>query len=543
VKSRVGPEMKQDLLLFSWSWRPWVAVDCWRPGSEEWLDDRRTRGVAELREETSQRGAIPVGARGGLGVNREIAGSSSLERLESPQSRIRVSAGFMAGELGVNIVCRQGGGFWRTCQLWRSAAAGRCRCGGTRAEERVHNHHPPNNSRRSGGAETERRRGEARGCGAEEHLLGGRGRRREERLASPGSCVLYRALGFVGLGWGGRMAHGGYAGRRVAEGRPVGRRPKVLRAENKSSKQKSNSLKKQIRSTERFLRKNLPPEVRKAQEKKLEQLKQQQETEIRLAIERKTFLRDRKKKFFERRKIERLIRRLEKQQRTSTAHITEENISNQLSKLKEDLEYVRFFPKTEKYVPLFIGGDDTLIVEKRNKLRKQIKANLIAAAAGGKDLEETGSEDDGLLDTSDDDFFLNGSSSDEVDADDEWTDKSTREPASSASGKAASGMSSDEKNQRQVSARALMPPPRPFKHSSKYSGHGSRSMSSSSRRNQSFGKMELSTTSSNTSNSRSGPSKNWGSSSARADNSSNLSSNSDARKPRRKRRPKKKKQV
>lgn len=38
---------------------------------------------------------------------------------------------------------------------------------------------------------------------------------------------------------------------------------------------------------------------------------------------------------------------------------------------------------------------------------------------------ETGSEDDGLLDTSDDDFFLNGSSS-EVEADDEWTDKSTR---------------------------------------------------------------------------------------------------------------------
>lgn len=41
-------------------------------------------------------------------------------------------------------------------------------------------------------------------------------------------------------------------------------------------------------------------------------------------------------------------------------------------------------------------------------------------------LTETGSEDDGLLDPSDDDFFLNGSSSDDADADDEWTDKSTR---------------------------------------------------------------------------------------------------------------------
>ncbi|MQL86270.1 hypothetical protein Taro_018797 [Colocasia esculenta] len=27
VKCRVGPEMNQDLLLFSWSWRPGVAVD------------------------------------------------------------------------------------------------------------------------------------------------------------------------------------------------------------------------------------------------------------------------------------------------------------------------------------------------------------------------------------------------------------------------------------------------------------------------------------------------------------------------------------
>ncbi|MQL75911.1 hypothetical protein Taro_008290 [Colocasia esculenta] len=46
-------------------------------GTEGWLDDRRTRGVAELREETPWRGAIPVGARGGFGVNREIAGEIS----------------------------------------------------------------------------------------------------------------------------------------------------------------------------------------------------------------------------------------------------------------------------------------------------------------------------------------------------------------------------------------------------------------------------------------------------------------------------------
>ncbi|MQL77648.1 hypothetical protein Taro_010065 [Colocasia esculenta] len=112
VKSMVGPEMKQDLLLFCWNWRPRVAVDWLESilvdvdflnlaaigvdtkggGTEERLDERRTRGVAELREETSRRGAIPMGARGGLGVNREILylGASACSReADSDQVRYR----------------------------------------------------------------------------------------------------------------------------------------------------------------------------------------------------------------------------------------------------------------------------------------------------------------------------------------------------------------------------------------------------------------------------------------------------------------------
>lgn len=51
------------------------------------------------------------------------------------------------------------------------------------------------------------------------------------------------------------------------------------------------------------------------------------------------------------------------------------------------LHGMQFFPKTEKYVSLFNGGDDSEIVGRRNRLREQIKANLVAAAASGKDLE------------------------------------------------------------------------------------------------------------------------------------------------------------
>ncbi|RDX66354.1 efg1 [Mucuna pruriens] len=331
------------------------------------------------------------------------------------------------------------------------------------------------------------------------------------------------------------MAHGAYNKRRVSATRRSNSKP--LGIAKKPKPKPSVSLKNQIRSLERMLRKSLPPEVREAQEQKLEALKRQQEIHTRLAAERKIFLRDRKIKFFERRKIERRIRRLEKLHRASSSSSSSsaaQPYSDQLSTLKQDLQYVMYFPKNEKYVPLFTGGDDSELVVRRNGLRKQIEDRLIAAAASGKDLEETGSEDDGLLDLSDDDFFLAGSSSDEADADDEWTDKSTREQASSASGKGVSGMSSDEKNQRQISARALMPPPRPS--NMKLSRFGS-----SSGQKSSIQRSEIST-SSNTSNSKSSSDfKVRGPSRSGTGQGSSLSSNSDAHKPRRKRRPKKKK--
>ena len=47
-----------------------------------------------------------------------------------------------------------------------------------------------------------------------------------------------------------------------------------------------------------FAPKDLPSEVKEAQERKLEELKKQQELHDHLAVERKLFLRDKKIKFF-----------------------------------------------------------------------------------------------------------------------------------------------------------------------------------------------------------------------------------------------------
>ncbi|KNA24132.1 hypothetical protein SOVF_018650 [Spinacia oleracea] len=311
-----------------------------------------------------------------------------------------------------------------------------------------------------------------------------------------------------------KMPHGGYGKRQVAE-RKVSSSHRSKAIGGVAKKPKAASLKNQIRSIERLLRKDLPPEIKAAQEKKLEGLRKQQDLHTRLAVERKVFLRDRKIKFFERRKIERRLRRLEKHLRSSSGELQEIEIAQ----LKEDLEYVRFFPKTEKYVSLFSGEDSADIVDRRNRLRMQIKANIIAAAANGKDLEETGSEDDGIADLSDDDFFVSGTSSDEADADDELTDISAREQVSSTSGKAASGLSSDERNQKPKSARSLMPPLHPQK------------------------QITRNFTPRNTSNQRNLNNNNKREfSNSQTGQSSNLSSNSDAPKRPRKRRPKKKKQ-
>ncbi|XP_057871602.2 rRNA-processing protein EFG1 isoform X2 [Cryptomeria japonica] len=340
------------------------------------------------------------------------------------------------------------------------------------------------------------------------------------------------------------MAHGAYGKRRVSGRTPNGLGVRSKEADKKEKKAKAASLRNQIRSIQRLLRKNLPQEVKEAQEKKLDELRKLVELQAQSELERKMALRYRKVKFFERRKIERRIRRLEKQQRVALEHSAEEvvanagQISQQLSRLKEDLEYVRFFPKTEKYISIFMGVNDPELVGKRNKLREQIKANLAAAAASGVDLEETGSDDDGAMDISEDEFFMAGSSSDEVDADDEWTDKSTREPASSASGKATSGMSSDEKNKK--SARDLMPPPRPWTNPStstssgvpSRSGRPSSSHTTAGKARSHVSSRRLGGPSSNSQKCLKNTSSQGGS----------LSSNSDAqKKPRRKRRPKKKK--
>ncbi|MQM00491.1 hypothetical protein Taro_033226 [Colocasia esculenta] len=74
-------------------------------GTEGWLEDRGTRGVVELREEMLWRGAIPVGARGGFGVNRGISGGVSGQWLRILAST-SIDARFISWDINGQIPCR-----------------------------------------------------------------------------------------------------------------------------------------------------------------------------------------------------------------------------------------------------------------------------------------------------------------------------------------------------------------------------------------------------------------------------------------------------
>eukprot|EP00243_Klebsormidium_subtile_P002464 TRINITY_DN148_c0_g1_i1.p1 TRINITY_DN148_c0_g1~~TRINITY_DN148_c0_g1_i1.p1 ORF type:complete len:388 (-),score=105.55 TRINITY_DN148_c0_g1_i1:65-1228(-) len=207
----------------------------------------------------------------------------------------------------------------------------------------------------------------------------------------------------------------------------------LLKAQGGVKKAKPASVKNQIRSIERLLRTTLAPDVKATQEAKLAELRKVVDAHAQSDLERKLAVRYHKIKFFERRKVERRIRRTERALRGLSdagpeAQEQQAELSRQLAQLKEDLEYVRFFPKDQKYIALFAGGDDEAVQQKRQEMRGRVKANIAAAKAAQIDLEEaSGSEgEDGMGDMSDDDFFMKGDISD-VDADDEWTDISPRE--------------------------------------------------------------------------------------------------------------------
>ena len=96
-----------------------------------------------------------------------------------------------------------------------------------------------------------------------------------------------------------------------------------------------------------------------------------------------------KVKFFERRKLERKLGALRRQ----------ENVQDQIAQVLEDLRYVKYYPKDKKYLSLF-GGNDADDA-KTNARRQRMRLIALQAAKDAGD-----DHDDHMADDQNDDFFV-----------------------------------------------------------------------------------------------------------------------------------------
>uniref|UniRef100_A0A061S769 rRNA-processing protein EFG1 n=1 Tax=Tetraselmis sp. GSL018 TaxID=582737 RepID=A0A061S769_9CHLO len=140
--------------------------------------------------------------------------------------------------------------------------------------------------------------------------------------------------------------------------------------EKRRSKRSFKSL---IRGCERVLAKdNLEPRARAAQELKLRKLKEEHEKHVKSERERKLAIRYHKVKFFERRKIERLVGKLEKLRKHAILNGDEDEVkrsTESLADAKDKLLYVTHFPKGEKYVSVLKGEGEHIEAERRRLMR------------------------------------------------------------------------------------------------------------------------------------------------------------------------------
>lgn len=134
---------------------------------------------------------------------------------------------------------------------------------------------------------------------------------------------------------------------------------------------------------------HLETAIRLKQETRLKELLQEQEEKKKAAIERKYALKYHKIRFFERVKIERQLKKLQRKHRA--CHNGEDGVEllseaerKEMRRLEEDLQYVIHFPKGEKYVSLLKDADtpeaQTRLEEERTRLKKLVKLQLAEMA-------------------------------------------------------------------------------------------------------------------------------------------------------------------
>ena len=189
---------------------------------------------------------------------------------------------------------------------------------------------------------------------------------------------------------------------------------------------KKGSFKQQIRGVERYLRRDdISEESRRVQQKKLESLKKSLAERERVDKEKKLSKQYHGIKFFEKKKLLRKRKQLQKKLRANAANMSVDEklqVRGELQKVDEGLTYISFFPKGKKYLSLFPAKNatDEKMLKRRGELLKEALENKRidmqrkeASAKGdysddeedvaGQNDEEGGAQKTSLVD--EDDFF------------------------------------------------------------------------------------------------------------------------------------------
>lgn len=179
--------------------------------------------------------------------------------------------------------------------------------------------------------------------------------------------------------------------------------------QQRSGKQPSShgkSIRGQLRSIERLLKNKgsqLPPGVRKAKEEQLKELIRLRDEHGRREAERKTLTKYKMVKFFERRKLQRVLDKI-------IEHGDKPEDGDRKKQILRDLQYIDEYPKDKKYIALFPSGGHTEESRKRvEAMRKEIEGK--SGINGAESPSRTGDDNPGGTETNvGDDFFLNDDS-------------------------------------------------------------------------------------------------------------------------------------
>ncbi|KAK3739753.1 hypothetical protein QZH41_013602 [Actinostola sp. cb2023] len=122
----------------------------------------------------------------------------------------------------------------------------------------------------------------------------------------------------------------------------------------KQAKKRKKSFKNQLRDVKRMLRQDdIPATVRVAQERMLSMLKDNLKESAREQKERKILKKYKMVKFFEKRKITRMYKSCVNDLTQCTDQQQRKELENRLKLLKQQWNYITYFPKDDKYISLF----------------------------------------------------------------------------------------------------------------------------------------------------------------------------------------------